>query len=762
MSNKPLDHELHEPDPKLRKLSAEEFRSVLDDHKIWLESEGSKGKRADLSDVNLAGRMHHRTYLEEAKLARATLVRVNLYRGRLICADLTSANLEGAYLKGIDLQGAYLKDAILDNADLTGAKLHGANCEGTSFKSTILEHAHFEKTIDCNGAYLAGADFSEAKLANACFHGAILKRACLKQAELIYTDGLEEAELQDANFEGVIGLKGNEFARNDITGTTLPKEIHEFKTLHVIEETSKNARSIFISMLLGCVYTLLTVATTTDAHLLTNTASSPLPIIGSAIPIVYFYWFAPIFLMMIYLYFHFYLQRLWEGMSGLPAKFPDSKRLDEHAYPWLLNGLVRRYFSILKDDRPPVAKVEEMIVILLGWWVVPATLVVLWLRYLPRHDWTGTSLHILLLMISCIVAVWFLSLAKSTLRGEKSHPEQRTRRFPIIKPIGYFIAFGISSVVIIYISWFGMNIGPTYSQGVFNLISFTGYTPYAKLVETDLSTKPPNWTGKNEQVELVKGVHLLGANLQYAYAYKVFLVKADLRGANLSNGSFGWADLRKAKLNNANLFWTELTGANLEEANFEQANLQSADLTLTVGLTPEMVKKADNWMLAVYDREFAIKLGLLVSHGDRFWDKRWGNTFRGSDFSNTSMRGARLIGADLSEVNLQKAYLNDAILENATLVKANLREAFLQRTNLKGADLQGSSLVNASLAKANLQGAILRGADFSGAFLGNCKGLTQKQLDDACGNEKTNLPTGLLIKYCKKEDNSSPPTNNNN
>ena len=85
-------------------------------------------------------------------------------------------------------------------------------------------------------------------------------------------------------------------------------------------------------MLLGCVYSWLTIATTTDVKLLTNTASSPLPIIGTEIPIAWFYIAAPLVLIALYLYFHFYLQGLWESLASLPAIFPDGKRLDERAY----------------------------------------------------------------------------------------------------------------------------------------------------------------------------------------------------------------------------------------------------------------------------------------------------------------------------------------------------------------------------------------------------------------------------------------------
>ena len=71
-------------------------------------------------------------------------------------------------------------------------------------------------------------------------------------------------------------------------------------------------------MLLVCAYTLLTAATTTDAALVTNSGTSPLPIVGSRIAIVRFYLVMPVLLLGFYVYFHLYTQRLWESLAVLP------------------------------------------------------------------------------------------------------------------------------------------------------------------------------------------------------------------------------------------------------------------------------------------------------------------------------------------------------------------------------------------------------------------------------------------------------------
>ena len=85
-------------------------------------------------------------------------------------------------------------------------------------------------------------------------------------------------------------------------------------------------------MQIVCAYTLLTAVTTTDAALLTNAATTPLPIIGARVPVVGFYLLTTILLLGFYAYLHLYLQRLWEGLAALPAVFPDNRTLDQAAY----------------------------------------------------------------------------------------------------------------------------------------------------------------------------------------------------------------------------------------------------------------------------------------------------------------------------------------------------------------------------------------------------------------------------------------------
>ena len=86
--------------------------------------------------------------------------------------------------------------------------------------------------------------------------------------------------------------------------------------------------------------------------------------------------------------------------------------------------------------------------------------------------------------------------------------------------------------------------------------------------------------------------------------------------------------------------------------------------------------------------------------------------------------------------------------ELADLAKANIPGANLSGANLSGANLSGVNLRGADLTGANLRSANLRGANLSAAYLirANLTGvkyLIQTQLNEACGNNETELPEGL-------------------
>lgn len=125
----------------------------------------------------------------------------------------------------------------------------------------------------------------------------------------------------------------------------------------------------------------------------------------------------------------------------------------------------------------------------------------------------------------------------------------------------------------------------------------------------------------------------------------------------------------------------------------------------------------------------------------------------GARFDRVEAYEADFSGADLTDADFSGARMTFSIFVKTNLTRANLGDAILTVTDMRQANLAG-----ANLSRANLGSADLRGVDLTGAFLYrailyrtkliDAKGLTQAQLDTACGNETTKLPPGLVVRPC--------------
>jgi uncharacterized protein YjbI with pentapeptide repeats len=113
------------------------------------------------------------------------------------------------------------------------------------------------------------------------------------------------------------------------------------------------------------------------------------------------------------------------------------------------------------------------------------------------------------------------------------------------------------------------------------------------------------------------------------------------------------------------------------------------------------------------------------------------------DCPNCQLAGADLINTCVKAKDLHGANFDGA---NATLMCMSF-------ANFRGASFRGTILDAANLASARLEGADLTGArtnitSFLGTDLTHVKGLTQAQLDTACGDAKTKVPAGLKVHLC--------------
>jgi uncharacterized protein YjbI with pentapeptide repeats len=113
------------------------------------------------------------------------------------------------------------------------------------------------------------------------------------------------------------------------------------------------------------------------------------------------------------------------------------------------------------------------------------------------------------------------------------------------------------------------------------------------------------------------------------------------------------------------------------------------------------------------------------------------------DCPNCQLAGANLLNLCVKAKNLRDANFDGA---NATLMCMSFAD-------FRGASFRGTILDAANLASAKLDGADMTGArtritSFLGTDLTRVKGLTQSQLDAACGDAKTKVPAGMKVHFC--------------
>jgi uncharacterized protein YjbI with pentapeptide repeats len=107
-----------------------------------------------------------------------------------------------------------------------------------------------------------------------------------------------------------------------------------------------------------------------------------------------------------------------------------------------------------------------------------------------------------------------------------------------------------------------------------------------------------------------------------------------------------------------------------------------------------------------------------------------------------------LSGADLSNTCVKQHDLRGANFDGADATLMCMSFADFTNASFRGTQLSGANLAGARLDGADLTGAKTSITSFLGTDLRRVRGLTQAQLDVACGDGKTMLPPGFKIHTC--------------
>jgi uncharacterized protein YjbI with pentapeptide repeats len=613
-----------------------EFASILDQHRIWVETGGEEGTKADLSGADLEN------------------------------ADLTGVNLQGALLQRANLRGADLSMANLRNASLVQADLCNAN--------------------------LLGAELRGANLMGATMYGA---------------EGLWLGRLGGANLHDAI----------------LPENISSIDGSKAVWEATHIARGFYFLMLIGCALCLLCVATTTDPRLILDGQTIPFARFGNILPINSFYLIAPILLLVLFVRFQFLLLRVWSSMSALPAVFQDGQTI-ERGGPWYLMGLVRRHFRWLRESKTPVSLMENVIATLLAYWAVPATVALLWMRYLVRQDLRGTSLHVLFFALSVSVATGLPSVVSRVIRsGDLRRPTTRSVARLVFLTLRAPICLGLILLVLSIGVIHGIPADSDATRKYFSAsprrwaseaFRLVGYRPYADLTEATLVSPRVHPANPNDAPGDASGPKLNENSLRYARAYRAVLGGARLWRADLVGSYLTEADLR-----NANLREAHLRDAVLDHVRADHALLISADGS-NANLTGADLRDSDMTYAVFENASFAgAKLGSASLYGANLKHTHWLR----ADLTRSDMRDTQLQDSEFSLANLELTDFSGAKLAGSQFAGAQFKGTILLGADLRNSGLRGAVFSGAVLRDAPMNGAQIDGADFRGAL-----GLTAAQV----------------------------------
>lgn len=522
---------------------------------------------------------------------------------------------------------------------------------------SINEHERWLASEQATGRRLEILDqgVSDLDVENRCLDNAILKNVLFERifaVEASFTGSslqnsmFSQCNLRNADFAGAKGLLPTSFPSSNLTGARLPSGLNFDNVIKSVEGAGQNARAVFLVIIAACLYCLLTVGTTTDRDLLVNTASTPLPIINTPVPIAAFYWIAPTLLLFSFIWMHAYLQRIWGSMCTLPVAFPDGTYLANRLYQWIpLSIGARRHINSSRNDGRRLQALEALLSMVALWCFVPATILAMWARYLPRHDFIGSALQVCILALALGSCGFFASRAQLTLSRNRV---RRTRTW-----IDSVIAMGAFLIAIALFGTFTVGLIRAYEPSSGALTSSgklavqvaeaLGLPSRLDLSGAEVAAKPSVWSGRlggtalAEALASIGPVDLTARNLDRARANSAFFARArldgsalrelsasravfpqaSLRGADLTDASLPYADLRDADLSGSLLIGTDLTGANLrgaclngtilQGARLVQANLKGADLSSSHDL------KVDQLRNAVCDADTRLPRGLDAS-----------------------------------------------------------------------------------------------------------------------------------------------------
>lgn len=458
-------------------------------------------------------------------------------------------------------------------------------------------------------------------------------------------------------------------------------------------EAARREAPQWIAFLSLMVYLAISVGTTTHRALL-DEKPMRLPILNIDVPLVTFFWVAPLILVII----HFYVQAQLANVTVKVARYVEAARAraEEEAATTrrhaarLLEELLEPLDGFAGAQYAPCAAVSRRIELARLMTTVtitvapPLMIAFFLLKFLPYQSEPVTWLHRLLLLVTLVSSLYFRAVHATPTAEMPGFLAALPRRFVtadrglprrlalLAAVVAFFSAATIRGEAIdwprnpLRLHWmlYDGQIAERTTRPPGFLFSRVLVLPDETLIA---ATPAEIASDQVSRTAVLRDRALRGAVLSATDLRKADLTRADLRGARLDGA---WLD-------QSFLFEARLDGAHATGARFQGAWLSGARLTAAV----------------LDDAAFhGAQLGGAQLHGA---------SLRRAWLQASALEDIKAVGADFSGARLQAAFLLKAELQGARFTGADLR----------GADLRFSRLAHAEFADANLDRASLPGAE---------------------------------------------------
>jgi uncharacterized protein YjbI with pentapeptide repeats len=438
----------------------------------------------------------------------------------------------------------------------------------------------------------------------------------------------------------------------------------DFETARkAVEDTAAIGGGLWLSYLFVLFYLGIAAGAVTHADLLLQ-APVKLPFLNIELPLLAFFFLAPLLLLLTHAYTLVHLVLLARRVAQFNAikGFPEAWRRRR-----LPSNIFVQFLGAPEEDRYGPFGLLLGAILWVTLVIAPIALfLLLEIQFLPYHSWwiTWTSRVALLLDLGLLWWLWRTILA-SRARRQRARAWKTVAKMTagaLLTPVVVLFAWGVATIpgewqeahlpAKSVLAWareglFDGSVDQITRRRV-SLFSNTLVLPAFNVYEALKLDDPKKVEWKQTLIDL-RGRDLNGAVFEAAIVNKADFAGAQLAGASFVNAQLDGARLDEAQLQGVSLFYAQLQDASLDGVQLQGAALIEAQLQ-----------------------------GASLGH-------------------------ARLQGASLAGAQLQGAMLFLAQLQGASLIVAQLQGA-----SLVGTQLQGASLANTALWRAQLSHSVAK------------------------------------------------------